>query len=115
MRRKERKRELERRMERKRLDEEMRSFRKAGLQENPTNGLLRAVRTVLRVPIAEMAGKVGAVSSTLFDFERRELDCSITLRSEQGNEGTVVIGQRCWRVIFACQVLGRAHRAITVC
>jgi DNA-binding XRE family transcriptional regulator len=81
MRRKERKRELERSMERKRLDEEMRPFRKAGLDKNPTNGLLRVLRKVLRVPIAEIAEKVGVARSTLFDFEVRELDCSITLRS----------------------------------
>jgi transcriptional regulator with XRE-family HTH domain len=72
---------MERGKERKRLDEELKPFRKAGLEKSPTNGLLRAVRKVLRVPIAEMAGKVGVARSTVFDFERRELDSSITLRS----------------------------------
>ena len=39
-------RERERKLARKRLDIEMRSYRQAGREKNPTNGLLRAVRQV---------------------------------------------------------------------
>ena len=50
-------------------------------KENPTNGLLRAIRKALRVPVAEIAEKAEVGRSTLFDFERRELESSITLKS----------------------------------
>lgn len=81
MRRKAKKRELERSAERKRLDEEMRPFRRAGREENPTNGLLRAVRQALRVSAVEIGENAGVSRDAVFDFERRELESSITLRS----------------------------------
>jgi len=40
-------RERERKLARMRLDVEMRSYRQAGREKNPTNGLLRAVRHTL--------------------------------------------------------------------
>ena len=53
-------RERERKLERKRLDFEMRSFRRAGMEKWPTEGLLRAVRRALRVPVAEVRGEDGS-------------------------------------------------------
>ena len=74
-------REKERRLERRRLDVEMRPYRRAGLARKPTNGLLRAVRLALRVPAAEIAGKMGISCTRVFDLERRELKNSATLRT----------------------------------
>ena len=71
----------ERKLLRKRLDKEMRYYRLAGREQNPTNGLLRAVREGLRVPFKEMMGRMGVVRSAVFDLEEREETGSITLRS----------------------------------
>ena len=38
---------------------ELRLYRRAGVQKYPANGLLRAVRLALRVPVAEIAKKMG--------------------------------------------------------
>jgi hypothetical protein len=65
----------------RRLDGEMRPFRRAGMDENPTSGLLRAVRTALRFPVAEIAKKMGVNRSGVFDLEARELKSSASLRS----------------------------------
>jgi transcriptional regulator with XRE-family HTH domain len=74
-------RKKDRKMERRRLDEEMRPFRKAGRKPNSTEGLLRAVRQAVGIPLAEIAEKGGVVVSTVTDFELRELERTITLRS----------------------------------
>ena len=74
-------RERERKVVRKRLDVEMRPFRWAGRGKNPTNGLLRAVRQALRVPAAEIAGKMGRNRSQVFALEASELKATITLGS----------------------------------
>jgi transcriptional regulator with XRE-family HTH domain len=74
-------RERERVLARRRLDLEMRPYRRAGLTKKPTNGLLRAVRQALRVPVAEIAEKMGISRSVVFDLEEREPRNSITLRS----------------------------------
>jgi hypothetical protein len=74
-------REKERKMARKRLDMEMRSYRRAGLERSPTNDLLRAVRHVLRIPVAEVAAKMGVNRSVVFDLEAREPKNTITLRT----------------------------------
>ncbi len=74
-------RERERRLARKRLDVEMRSYRRAGMQKNPTNELLRAVRQTLRVPVVEIAKKMGVGRSAVFDLEAREAKNTITMRS----------------------------------
>ena len=76
-------RERERKLERKRLDIEMRSFRRAGTEKCPTEGLLRAVRQALRVPVAEIAGKMGVNRSVVFALEARELKNTATVRSMQ--------------------------------
>jgi len=74
-------RELERKIVRRRLDEEMRPFRRAGMEKHPTDELLRSVRQVLRIPVEEIAKKVGINRSVLFSLEESERRRSITLRS----------------------------------
>ena len=74
-------RERERNYARKRLDLEMRSYRQAGREKNPTNGLLRAVRQTLNIPVAEVAKKMGVCRSVVFDLEAREPRNTITLKS----------------------------------
>jgi transcriptional regulator with XRE-family HTH domain len=73
--------EKERRLARKRLDQEMRPFRRAAKEPNPTNELLRAVRHALRIPVAEIALKMGVGRSTVNELETREREKTITLRS----------------------------------
>jgi transcriptional regulator with XRE-family HTH domain len=74
-------RERERRLARRRLDQEMRPFRRAGVTAHPTNALLRAVRQTLRVPVKEIAGKMGVHRSVLFELEASEERKTITLQS----------------------------------
>jgi transcriptional regulator with XRE-family HTH domain len=66
---------------RRKLDVEMQPFRRAGKDECPTNGLLRAVRTALKVPVAEIAAAMGVHRSAVFELEARELTSSATLRA----------------------------------
>jgi transcriptional regulator with XRE-family HTH domain len=73
--------ETERKLLRKKLDKEMRYYRLAGREKDPTNGLLRAVREALRIPLKEMMERMGVVRSAVFDLEEREETGSITLRS----------------------------------
>jgi hypothetical protein len=65
----------------RKLDKEMRHYRLAAREENPTNKLLRTLRKLLRVPMKEMTEKMGIVESALFQMEEREGTGSITLRS----------------------------------
>jgi hypothetical protein len=74
-------REKDRKLVRRRLDEEMKPFRTAGREPNPTDGLLRAVRQAVGIPLVEVSVKMGVVLSTVTDLERRELERTITLRS----------------------------------
>ncbi|MFZ0394933.1 MAG: hypothetical protein WBE72_12265 [Terracidiphilus sp.] len=74
-------REKERKLARRRMDEEMRPFRRAGIRSSPTGELLRGVRQALRVPVAEIAGKMGVNRSALFELEARERKKTITLGS----------------------------------
>jgi transcriptional regulator with XRE-family HTH domain len=74
-------RERERNYARKRLDLEMRSYRQAGREKNLTNGLLRAVRQTLNIPVAEVAKKMGVNRSVVFDLEAREPRNTISLKS----------------------------------
>jgi transcriptional regulator with XRE-family HTH domain len=73
--------EKDRKLARMRLDVEMRSYRHAGRAKNPTNRLLRAVRQALRVPLAEIAGKMGVNRSVIWELEEREQKNTISLRS----------------------------------
>ena len=74
-------RELERRVARRKLDAEMRPFRRAGLERNPTNELLRSVRQVLRIPLDEMAEKMGVTRSVVLGLEVSERRKTISMRS----------------------------------
>jgi predicted DNA-binding mobile mystery protein A len=74
-------REKERKLMRERLDVEMRPYRRAGVEQNPTNGLLRAVRQALHIPVAEVAEKMGVNRSGVFDLEAREPENTISLKS----------------------------------
>ncbi len=74
-------RERERELALKRLDKEMRSYRQAGRAKNPTNGLLRAVRQALHIPVAEIAEKMGVSLSAVFEMEEREVKNTISLSS----------------------------------
>ena len=71
----------ERRLLRKKLDREMRFYRLAAREKDPTNGLLRAVRQALKIPLKEMAGMMGIGESNVFELEEREETGSIMLRS----------------------------------
>lgn len=62
----------DRKLLRRRLDVEMRPFRRAVRVKEPIGGLLRAVRQSLRIPIAEITEGLGVNRSTIFDMERRE-------------------------------------------
>ena len=72
---------IQRKFSRKKLDVEMRPFRRAGMEKNSTSGLLRAVRLALRVEVGEIAGKMGVYRSAVFEMETREPKNTITLRS----------------------------------
>jgi predicted DNA-binding mobile mystery protein A len=74
-------REKERNLARKKLDVEMRPFRRASMEKKPTNGLLRAVRQTLHVPVAEIAEKMGVCKSVVLDLEAREPKNTVTLKS----------------------------------
>jgi predicted DNA-binding mobile mystery protein A len=74
-------REENRRRQRRRLDEELQPFRRAGRDKRPTNGLLRAVRRALGVPVAEVGAKLGVVESVVFAFETGELRGTIQMSS----------------------------------
>jgi hypothetical protein len=65
-------RERDRKILRRRLDVEMRSIRRAGMQKEATVGLLRAVRMALRIPVTEIMEKMGVGWTPVFDLERRE-------------------------------------------
>ena len=71
----------ERKLLRKKLDKEMRYYRLAGRDQNPTSGLLRAVRQALKVRLKEVAGRLGVGESNVFEMEEREEKGTITLRS----------------------------------
>jgi transcriptional regulator with XRE-family HTH domain len=74
-------REKDRKLLRRKLDVEMCPFRRAAREPISTDGLLRAVREALRIPLAEIVEKSGAERSTVHDFEMRELKRTITLKS----------------------------------
>jgi transcriptional regulator with XRE-family HTH domain len=74
-------REKQRKIARRILDEEMRPFRRAGRDKYPTDGLLRAVRQALGMPVEEVARKMQTSRSLVFDLEARELRGKILLSS----------------------------------
>jgi transcriptional regulator with XRE-family HTH domain len=72
---------MERKLLRKKLDREMRYYRLAGREQNPTSGLLRAVREALRIPLKKMMEQMGVDRSAVYGLEEREETGSISLRS----------------------------------
>jgi transcriptional regulator with XRE-family HTH domain len=74
-------RERERKLARLKLDKEMRPYRRAGMEKNPTNTLLRSVRQALGVPVLEIAVKMGVCRSVVMDLEAREPRSTATLKS----------------------------------
>lgn len=73
--------EKDRQFARKRLDKEMRHYRLAAREPEPTAGLLRAVRQVLGVPVAEITAKMGVCRSVVCGLEASEVNKSIMLGS----------------------------------
>jgi transcriptional regulator with XRE-family HTH domain len=72
---------MERKFRRKKLDTEMKPFRKAVKAKNPTNDLLRIIRQSLRFPLTEIAEKMGVCTSVVLGIEERELTNTATVRS----------------------------------
>ncbi len=62
----------ERDLARRKLDKELKYYRWAAREKNPTPGLLRAVRHALGVPAAEMLKKLDVSPSVLFRLEQSE-------------------------------------------
>jgi transcriptional regulator with XRE-family HTH domain len=73
--------EKERKAARKKLDAEMKPFRRAAREPNPTQALLRAVRQALGIPVREIAEKIEVGRSTVNEFERNEESGTISMRS----------------------------------
>ncbi|MGD0346873.1 MAG: helix-turn-helix domain-containing protein [Terracidiphilus sp.] len=73
--------EMERKLTRKKLDAEMKAFRSAAKEANPTSALLRAVRQALSIPVKEIAEKMGVGRSTVNDLEASERCGTISMRS----------------------------------
>ncbi len=74
-------RERERKAARLRLDEEMRPFRSAMREKNQTDGLLRAIRRAVGIPMAEVVANSGVGLSEVGRLERAELTGAITMRA----------------------------------
>jgi predicted DNA-binding mobile mystery protein A len=72
-------RDRERDLARRKLDKELKYYRWAGREKNPTMGLLRAVRHALGVPAAEMLKELGISPSVLFRLEKSERRGTISL------------------------------------
>jgi predicted DNA-binding mobile mystery protein A len=72
-------RDKERSSARRKLDKELKYYRWAGKEMNPTQGLLRAVRKALGVPAAEILKEVGMSPSVLFRLEQSESRGTISL------------------------------------
>lgn len=86
--------DAERKLMRRRLDVEMRPFRRGAADKDATRGLLRAVRLALRIPSREIAAKLGIRRTNLFSMEERELQGIIgmeALRKAAEAMGCVVV------------------------
>jgi hypothetical protein len=74
-------RERDRKILLRRLDVEMRSIRRAGIQKDATVGLLRAVRQALRIPVDEIMEKMGVGWTSVFNLETSEMRQTASLKS----------------------------------
>jgi len=72
---------MQRKIARRKLDTEMRLYRTVARAKNPTNDLLRAIRQALRVPVEEIAQKMGVCRSVVLGIEERELTNTATVKS----------------------------------
>ncbi|MGA3264321.1 MAG: hypothetical protein ABSC47_09785 [Terracidiphilus sp.] len=81
---------------RRKLDKELRFYRLAGKEKNPTQNLLRRVRQVLGVPVAEVARGAGVNRSVIFRLEESEARGTISLQSM-----TRVAGAMDCKVVYA--------------
>jgi transcriptional regulator with XRE-family HTH domain len=63
---------IERDLARKRLDKELKYYRWAGREKNPTQGLLRVIRHALGVPVAEILREIEVSPSVFFRLEQSE-------------------------------------------
>jgi transcriptional regulator with XRE-family HTH domain len=77
-------RERERRLARRKLDKELKYYQWAGREKKPTQGLLRAIRHALGVPVAEMLRELGVSPSVLFRLEQSERRGTISLNGAGG-------------------------------
>src|SRR5208337_720861 len=66
---------------RKRLDRELKYYRLAGREKNPTPELLRRVRQVLGLKVTEVARELGVTRSVVFRLEQKEAAGTISLRA----------------------------------
>jgi transcriptional regulator with XRE-family HTH domain len=66
---------------RRSLDKELRFYRMAGREKNPTQELLRRVRQVLGVPVAEVAKALKVNRSVIFRLEQSEARGTISMRA----------------------------------
>jgi hypothetical protein len=73
--------EADRKLMRRRLDVEMRPFRKGAADTDATQGLLRAVRQALRIPSREIAATLGIRRTNLFSMEERERKGTIGMQA----------------------------------
>ncbi|MGA3373774.1 MAG: hypothetical protein ABSC48_18675 [Terracidiphilus sp.] len=72
-------RERERELARKKLDKELKYYRWAGREKNPTPCLLRAIRQALGIPAAEVWRELHVSPSVLFRLEQSERRGTISL------------------------------------
>jgi transcriptional regulator with XRE-family HTH domain len=66
---------------RRRLDVEMRPFRRGAADKDATQGLLRAVRLALRIPMDEIAQTMGIRRTNVFYLEERERKGTIGMQA----------------------------------
>ena len=74
-------RERERKLARRKLDLEMKPFRWAAREKQPTDKLLRTVRHALGIPVKEIAARMGVNASQVFQLEKREVVHTATVLS----------------------------------
>ena len=77
-------RDEDRLLARRNLDREMRYYRLAGTAKRPPRELLRKVRQVLGLRVAEVARELGVNRSVIFRTEEREARGTISLRAMSG-------------------------------
>jgi transcriptional regulator with XRE-family HTH domain len=71
----------QRQLARRELDRELRFYRLAGREKNPTQDVLRAVRQALGIPMGEIARALKTNPSVIFRLERSQTRDTISLKS----------------------------------